>query len=85
MCRGFDRLSHRRLEFFKVLPLQFSMVLFVFPVLINEFIKRIRNRKKLLRVVAWATRLPLALIAFFPHSVIIISENCTATPQVLTK
>lgn len=48
---------------------QFSMVLFVFLVLINEFIKRIRSRKKLLRVVAWGTRLPLALIAFFSHSV----------------
>ncbi len=47
---------------------QFSMVLFVFLILINEFIKRIRSRKKLLRVVAWTTRLPLALIAFFPHS-----------------
>lgn len=54
---------------------QFSMVLFVFLVLINEFIKRIRSRKKLLRVVAWATRLPLALIAFFPHSAMGIEDK----------
>ena len=54
---------------------QFSMVLFVFLVLINEFIKRIRNRKKLLRVVAWVTRLPLALIVFFPHSAIEIKDK----------
>lgn len=47
---------------------QFSMVLFTFLVLINEFLKRIKNRKKLLRVVAWVTRLPLAFIWFFPHS-----------------
>ncbi len=47
---------------------QFSMVLFTFLVLINEFLKRIKNRKKLLRVVAWVTRLPLALIFFFPHN-----------------
>jgi MFS family permease len=47
---------------------QFSMVLFTFLVLINEFLKRVRNRKKLLRTVAWVTRLPLALIFFFPHS-----------------
>ncbi len=31
---------------------QFSMVLFVFLILINEFKKRVRSRKKLLRVVA---------------------------------
>ncbi len=54
---------------------QFSMVLFVFLVLINEFIKRIRSRKKLLRVVAWATRLPLALIVFFPHSAMGIADK----------
>ena len=77
---------------------QFSMVLFVFLILINEFIKRVRSRKKLLRVVAWTTRLPLALIAFFPHSANQTSTTClkiaigiqilasyTAMPQRLTK
>lgn len=54
---------------------QFSMVLFVFLVLINEFIKRVKTRKKLLRVVAWTTRLPLALMVFFPHSVIEIKDK----------
>lgn len=47
---------------------QFSIVLFTFLVFINEFMKRISDRKKLLRWVAWITRLPLALIYFFPHS-----------------
>ena len=54
---------------------QFSMVLFTFLVLINEFLKRVQNRKKLLRTVAWVTRLPLALIFFFPHSLIEIQEK----------
>ena len=53
---------------------QFSIVLFAFLVLINEFMKRIRDRKKLLRWVAWITRLPLALIYFFPHSANIQSQ-----------
>ncbi len=47
---------------------QFSMVVFLFLVLINEFIKRVQNRKKLLRVVALLTRLPLLLILFFPDN-----------------
>ena len=47
---------------------QFSMLVFLFLVLINEFIKRVQNRKKLLRVVALLTRLPLLLIFFFPNN-----------------
>ena len=47
---------------------QFSMLVFLFLVLINEFIKRVRNRKKLLRIVAILTRLPLLLILFFPNN-----------------
>ncbi len=54
---------------------QFSMVLFTFLVFINEFLKRIKNRKKLLRIVAWITRLPLALIFFFPRSVSQINNH----------
>ena len=47
---------------------QFSMLVFLFLVLINEFIKRVQNRKKLLRVVALLTRLPLLFILFFPNN-----------------
>lgn len=47
---------------------QFSMVVFLFLVLINEFIKRVQNRKKLLRVVALLTRLPLLFLLFFPDN-----------------
>ncbi len=47
---------------------QFSMVVFLFLVFVNEFLKRVKNRKKLLRTVAVLTRLPLLLVFFFPHS-----------------
>jgi len=46
---------------------QFSMIVFLFLILINEFLKRIKNRSVLLRWVAIASRLPLVLIWFFPH------------------
>lgn len=46
---------------------QFSMIVFLFLILINEFLKRIKNRSLLLRWVAIASRLPLVLIWFFPH------------------
>jgi len=47
---------------------QFSMLVFLFLILINEFLKRVLNRKKLLRVVALLTRLPLLFILFFPDN-----------------
>lgn len=46
---------------------QFSMLVFLFLILINEFIKRIKNRKQMLRVVAAFSRLPLILLLFFPR------------------
>lgn len=46
---------------------QFSMIIFLFLVFINEFLKRVKNRKKLLRWTAVLTRLPLLLIFFFPR------------------
>lgn len=54
---------------------QFSMVMFLFLVFINEFIKRIKNRKKMLRITALLTRLPLLLLIFFPDNVHGIDEN----------
>jgi MFS family permease len=45
---------------------QFSMLVFLFLVLINEFIKRVKNRKKMLRLVAFLSRFPLVLLVFFP-------------------
>ncbi len=47
---------------------QFSMVLYVFLIFLNEFLKRIKDKKKLLRYTALVTRLPLILLLFFPRS-----------------
>jgi len=46
---------------------QFSMVVFIFLIFINEFIKRARDKKKLLRWTGVLTRLPLFLLIFFPN------------------
>lgn len=46
---------------------QFSMLVFLFLIVINEFLKRIKNRKKLLRTVAILSRLPLITLVFFPR------------------
>lgn len=55
---------------------QFSMIIFLFLVFINEFLKRVRNRRKLLRWTALLTRLPLLLIFFFPRDAnSILSQN----------
>jgi MFS family permease len=45
---------------------QFSMLVFLFLVLFNEFRKRIRNKRRLLRAVGLLTRLPLLGLFFFP-------------------
>lgn len=47
---------------------QLSMVVFIFLVFINEFIKRARNKRKLLLRVGITTRGPLVLLIFFPSS-----------------
>jgi Na+/melibiose symporter-like transporter len=47
---------------------QLSMVVFIFLIFINEFIKRAKDKKKLLRRVGLATRGPLVLLVFFPAS-----------------
>jgi len=46
---------------------QFSMTVFILLVFFNELIKRIRNKRRLLRHAALLTRLPLALVFFFPR------------------
>ncbi len=47
---------------------QFSAVVFVFLLFVNEFLRRIKNRKKLLQFTGLITRLPLLLLIFFPRS-----------------
>lgn len=47
---------------------QFSMIVFIFLLFVNEFLKRIKNRKRMLRITGIVTRLPLVLLLFFPRS-----------------
>ncbi len=47
---------------------QFSAIVFTGLIFINEFIRRIKNKKKLLLITALVTRLPLVLLIFFPKS-----------------
>lgn len=47
---------------------QFSMLVFVGLIFINELIRRTKNKVRMLRITAILTRLPLALLFFFPHS-----------------
>ena len=45
---------------------QLSTILMIFGIFFLEILKRVKNKKKLLRIVAIVTRLPLALLLFFP-------------------
>lgn len=54
---------------------QFSVIPLFLSIVINQFIKRSRNKKRLLRVIAVITRLPLALVLFFPTSLSQIANN----------
>ncbi len=47
---------------------QFSTVVFVFLLFINEFIRRTKNRKRLVFMVGLLTRLPLFFLILFPRS-----------------
>ncbi|GAB6145528.1 MFS transporter [Desulfocicer niacini] len=47
---------------------QFSVVVFAFLFILNEFLKRIVNKKKLLKVVGIISHLPMAFLVFFPHA-----------------
>jgi Na+/melibiose symporter-like transporter len=55
---------------------QFSVLVFIFLIFISEWLKRVRNKQKLIRWVGIATRAPLAVLLFFPGS----AEAMTATP-----
>lgn len=47
---------------------QFSMIVFLFLVFVNEFRKRMRNKKLMLNLTGIITRLPLLALFFFPSS-----------------
>lgn len=54
---------------------QFSMIVFIALFFINEWLKRIQNRKRLLRIVAIGTRLPLLVLIFFPKDESLFDGN----------
>ncbi len=47
---------------------QFTVILLLFANFINELIKRSRNKKRMLKYMAFFTRLPLLLMFFFPQN-----------------
>lgn len=47
---------------------QFGIVVFCFLIVFNEILKRVHNKKKLLKITALVTRGPLLLLLFFPSS-----------------
>jgi hypothetical protein len=47
---------------------QFGSVVLLFSILLNEWIRRSLNKARLIRWLAWITRVPLLLMFFFPHS-----------------
>lgn len=54
---------------------QFSNAVFVLLIFFNEFLKRVKNKKKMVRLVAIFTRLPLLLLFFFPRDPALILQN----------
>jgi len=54
---------------------QFGSVLLLVSILFNEWIRRSRDKARLIRNLAWVTRLPLIILAFFPHSTATIQGN----------
>jgi MFS family permease len=47
---------------------QFSVIVFIFLILISEWLKRVENKQKLIRLTGFLTRAPLAILLFFPRS-----------------
>lgn len=54
---------------------QFSMLVFIGLIFINELIRRTKNKAKMLRTTAILTRLPLILLFFFPRSEAALDGN----------
>ncbi len=54
---------------------QFSVMVLIFSIFFNEWIKRIADKKKLLRIVGLITRLPLLILLFFPKNLSQLEGN----------
>jgi len=55
--------------------IQFSVIVLLFAIFINEIIRRSSNKKRLLKTIAFLTRFPLVLMFFFPPNSHEISAN----------
>jgi len=49
--------------------LQLSVIIMVVSIVVNEFLRRVSNKKKMLKIVALITHLPLLLFYFFPQNI----------------
>ncbi len=54
---------------------EFTVIVLLFAIIINEFFRRVRRKKKLIRCVGIATRLPLMLFLFFPTANAVNASN----------
>lgn len=54
---------------------QFSVLAFIFLIFVSEWLKRVQNKQKLIRIVGIATRAPLAVLLFFPRSAEAMNAN----------
>lgn len=54
---------------------QFTVIVLLFAIIINEFFRRIRRKRLLIRYVGIITRLPLILFVFFPSANTINGDN----------
>ncbi|HLN53337.1 MAG TPA: MFS transporter [Lentimicrobium sp.] len=54
---------------------QFSVIAFIFLILISEWMKRVNDKQKLVRITGLFTRMPLALILLFPRDPAIYSAD----------
>lgn len=48
---------------------QFSVIVLISSIVLNEYLKQLKRKKKILRIVGILTRLPLVLLAFFPKEI----------------
>lgn len=54
---------------------QFSMLVFLLLLFVNEFLRRVKNRRRFLQITGILTRIPLILLMFFPRSHEALSGN----------
>ena len=55
--------------------LQLSVVIMVVSMVVNEFLRRISDKKKMLKITALVTHLPLLLLLFFPSTTQAYNES----------